>query len=272
MTTYSVRAGDTLSAIASKFRTSVSALVKTNHLENPNLIMVGQRLEVASRFEPAAPKPKAQVSAPKPPAAAKSTAAGIPSNSRVAVIGDSHTAGTFGSSLKARLTDYLRKGGGKLTSFTGIPSASVSQFLEGGTTQAGSQTFRVPSLASILAKKPKVLTVALGTNMLFNSKEANKSQIRKLLAKADAAGTKVVWVGPPDVRGFSGELAGGAPEQRFYDALREVNQLRKQQGRKPMTIIDSRPATQEANTMDGVHFGGNAARTWARDVFQRATR
>ncbi len=171
----------------------------------------------------------------------------------------------------AKLGAFLSKGGGKLTSFTGVPSASVSQFLTGGTTQAGTQTFKVPALATILAKKPKVLMVALGTNMLFNSGAANKTQIRALLAKADAAGTKVVWVGPPSVNGFGGNLAGAGPEARFYTALREVNAERAAQGRKPMTIIDSRKSTNEKQTMDGVHFGGTAAKTWAQSVFAAAT-
>ncbi len=113
--------------------------------------------------------------------------------------------------------------------------------------------------------------VALGTNMLFNSAAANKTQIRALLAKADAAGTKVVWVGPPNVNGFGGNLAGAGPEARFYAALRDVNVERAEQGKKPMTIIDSRKSTNEKQTMDGVHFGGAAAKTWAQSVFAAAT-
>lgn len=41
-----VRPGETLSAIASKYRRSVSVLAKVNHLRNPNLIVVGQRLRI----------------------------------------------------------------------------------------------------------------------------------------------------------------------------------------------------------------------------------
>lgn len=183
------------------------------------------------------------------------------------MIGDSHTAGTFGSAFKARLQNATRRAGGKITKFIGVPSASVSQYLNGGTTTAGSQTFRVPSLASILSKKPKTLVVALGTNMLFNSRSFNESQIRALLKKTDAAGTKVVWIGPPDVRGFGGELRGGGPEQKFYDALKAVNASR----RNKFTIVDSRPSTREGDTFDGVHFSGTPARSWAQDVFRRAT-
>lgn len=41
---YTVKSGDTLSNIASRLGVSVSHLVQTNHIGNPNLIYVGQRL------------------------------------------------------------------------------------------------------------------------------------------------------------------------------------------------------------------------------------
>lgn len=42
--TYTVRRGDTLSSIASRLGVSVGHLTQTNHIGNPNLIFVGQRL------------------------------------------------------------------------------------------------------------------------------------------------------------------------------------------------------------------------------------
>ena len=42
--TYYVQAGDTLSGIASKFGTTVSSLVSLNHIANPNVIYVGQKI------------------------------------------------------------------------------------------------------------------------------------------------------------------------------------------------------------------------------------
>lgn len=44
--TYTVQSGDTLSAIASKYNTSVEKLVEQNKISNPNLIHVGQAIEV----------------------------------------------------------------------------------------------------------------------------------------------------------------------------------------------------------------------------------
>jgi soluble lytic murein transglycosylase-like protein len=41
-----VRSGETLSAIAGRYKTTITKLVRINHLSNPNLIVVGQRLKV----------------------------------------------------------------------------------------------------------------------------------------------------------------------------------------------------------------------------------
>ncbi|MEV0777147.1 LysM peptidoglycan-binding domain-containing protein [Streptomyces sp. NPDC050433] len=46
-TFYTVKSGDTLTAIAGKFGTTVETLVKWNRIENPDLIHPGQRLIVA---------------------------------------------------------------------------------------------------------------------------------------------------------------------------------------------------------------------------------
>ena len=43
---YTVKSGDTLSGIAKKYNTSVSALVKLNNIANPNLIFVGQKIRI----------------------------------------------------------------------------------------------------------------------------------------------------------------------------------------------------------------------------------
>ena len=45
-TTYTIKKGDTLSAIASRFNTSVGAIVKLNGIKNPNLIYAGQVIRI----------------------------------------------------------------------------------------------------------------------------------------------------------------------------------------------------------------------------------
>lgn len=47
-TTYTVKKGDTLSKIATKYKTTVNALAKLNNIKNVNLIYVGQKLTISS--------------------------------------------------------------------------------------------------------------------------------------------------------------------------------------------------------------------------------
>ncbi|MET0405377.1 MAG: LysM peptidoglycan-binding domain-containing protein, partial [Cystobacter sp.] len=58
MTAYRIRPGDTLSALASRFKTTVSALARDNKIANPNLIYAGKTLRIPGHgtkdsFEPA---------------------------------------------------------------------------------------------------------------------------------------------------------------------------------------------------------------------------
>lgn len=53
---YTVRPGDTLGAIAARFHTSVQALAQQNHIANPNVIRVGQVLQLAG--SPVSPPPR----------------------------------------------------------------------------------------------------------------------------------------------------------------------------------------------------------------------
>ncbi len=46
--TYTVQSGDTLSAIASRFHVSIAQLVQWNHIANPNVIRVGQVLNIGT--------------------------------------------------------------------------------------------------------------------------------------------------------------------------------------------------------------------------------
>lgn len=55
--TYTVRRGDTLSAIALRFGVSVWALAQANNINNPALIYVGQTLRIPSGGNPALPPP-----------------------------------------------------------------------------------------------------------------------------------------------------------------------------------------------------------------------
>jgi LysM repeat protein len=56
MSTYRVKSGDTLSAIASRYKTTVAALARANGIKNANVIRVGQSLVVPDSYAPSAPK------------------------------------------------------------------------------------------------------------------------------------------------------------------------------------------------------------------------
>ncbi len=64
---YTVQSGDTLSAIAKKYNTTVAELVKHNELSNPDLIRVGEDIEIPIVVSGPAPKPVVQTSStPRP--------------------------------------------------------------------------------------------------------------------------------------------------------------------------------------------------------------
>ena len=50
---YTVKKGDTLSGIAARFGTSVSALVSANDIKNPNIINAGQVIQIPAKKTPA---------------------------------------------------------------------------------------------------------------------------------------------------------------------------------------------------------------------------
>ncbi|HFI0420046.1 TPA: LysM domain-containing protein [Streptococcus suis] len=61
--TYTVKSGDTLSAIALKYNTSVEKLAEQNKISNPNLIHVGQAIEVGETASTTEEKPAEQAPA-----------------------------------------------------------------------------------------------------------------------------------------------------------------------------------------------------------------
>lgn len=76
--TYTVEPGDTLSAIAARYGTSTSALVALNHLSDPNLVVVGEVLDIsgAAASGPAPSTDPASSTAATPAAAPAAHAAG----------------------------------------------------------------------------------------------------------------------------------------------------------------------------------------------------
>lgn len=63
---YEVKAGDTLSSISRKYQISTSSLMKTNAIEDPTLLRVGQKLVLPTEAK-AAPTPNVQQKTPTAP-------------------------------------------------------------------------------------------------------------------------------------------------------------------------------------------------------------
>jgi predicted chitinase len=77
VTVYSVRSGDTLSALAKRFGTSVSEIAKANNITNPNKISTGQKLTIPDGFDRPTTRPSTQPtgsSSPSAPAASTGSA------------------------------------------------------------------------------------------------------------------------------------------------------------------------------------------------------
>ena len=92
MSSITVRAGDTLSAIAKANHTTVSALAKANNIRNPDFIRVGQKITIPDKYESGA-------------AASKPSKVASGNNSVSQVNGKSTATGNFGKAYD----DYLSK-------------------------------------------------------------------------------------------------------------------------------------------------------------------
>ncbi len=64
---YTVQYGDTLAAIAARYGTTLSAMMRANGIYNPNFIYAGQRLNVPGRSAPPAPQPPSVPANPPAP-------------------------------------------------------------------------------------------------------------------------------------------------------------------------------------------------------------
>ncbi len=72
---HSVRSGDTLGALARRYRTTAQAIMKLNGIKNPKTLRIGQKLKIPGKGDPSEPEPGTRTAAvssktPKPPAPA----------------------------------------------------------------------------------------------------------------------------------------------------------------------------------------------------------
>jgi len=97
--TYTVKSGDTLSAIAKKYGTTVSAICSANGISNPNRISVGQRLTIPSGGS-STPSTPSKPSTPSTPS--KPSGSGLPiTSSQMSQLGWKNMASSTLSDLNS---------------------------------------------------------------------------------------------------------------------------------------------------------------------------
>lgn len=198
----------------------------------------------------------------------------IKSDSRVLHIGDSHTCGTYGKAIDAQM-----RASGATVSTYGVSGSSPSWWFNGTVGKSGYfakdekgnvdqpadwRTPRAtPKLVSLIeSKKPDVLVVSLGANLIGGSGSTIQNQVKSICEVAKKYGTQLVWVGPPDGRSKS-----TVAQTNLYANLKAVVE---QYGG---TFIDSRPFTEyPATGGDGIHYGGSEgnkiANDWAKSTYK----
>jgi peptidoglycan hydrolase-like protein with peptidoglycan-binding domain len=191
---------------------------------------------------------------------------------KVLMIGDSHTAGAFGTEFDR----LLRSTGASVETYASSGS-SPSWWMNGTTTRSGfvarhadgrveqphwQDPHATPKLADLIREqRPDVLVVNLGANMRGLSPEGVRQQVRMLAEVAKENGTKLVWTGPPD---RPQDVQNSAEIDRFNAILRDA--VAPYGG-----FVGGSQYTSEYAGGDGLHYGGakgtRIAREWANGVF-----
>ncbi len=103
MITYIVQPGDTLTLIAQRFGSTVTAIVTTNNISDPNLIFVGQVLQIpVAGAQPTPPPPAPPMPTPTPPTIT------VPAGFRLYIVQPTDTlaelAARFGTTVEVLVT------------------------------------------------------------------------------------------------------------------------------------------------------------------------
>ncbi|WP_164508428.1 LysM peptidoglycan-binding domain-containing protein [Lacticaseibacillus baoqingensis] len=167
-TTYTVKAGDTLSQIAVEHNTTVANLVSYNQLSNPDLILVGQTLKLTATTATAnptsAPAAQATPQAATPAPAAQTQTATTPAPAAAPATTSTTSYGTF------KLSFYDPAVLGSNMGYSGV-AANLSVFPKGTrlkiTLSDGTVWYRtVNDTGAFAASNPHQLDVAMPSNQI----------------------------------------------------------------------------------------------------------
>lgn len=180
---------------------------------------------------------------------------------KVLLLGDSHTVGSYGKTLKA-----LFEREGHVVDLVGRIGASANSYLTGGWKKLSG----VGDFDAVRSQSYDLLVLSLGTNdaanMAAGSAPAAQVAAAKLKQLADAVqATQVVYVGPP---AFSGTAALN------YNPVFKVENLNSRaerlwQATAPLfsRALDPRSATQPFVSLTDIHFKAPGGEAWAAYVY-----
>lgn len=156
---YTVARGDTLSAIATRFRTSVATLAAANRIANVSFIRVGQVLTIPGAAAPApAPAPAAPTPAPVAPADTTTTSYTVASGDTLSAIATKYrtTVAALQQANHLRNASYLQIG-----QVLSVPVTATATPLV-GSTFAG-RTYPAPVVAAANANRATLLAIGVPT-------------------------------------------------------------------------------------------------------------
>lgn len=125
MKTYSVKAGDTLSHIAVRFKTTVTALAKANNLKNVNVIQVGQRLVIPDQYAGSGAVPTSELYRGMKGAEVKQLQQALVKLKHLSTAAYHTGPGTFGPRTEAALKAFQSAHGIEATGVYGLKSQAA---------------------------------------------------------------------------------------------------------------------------------------------------
>ncbi len=202
--------------------------------------------------------------------ALSATPATAVAGTRILLVGDSHSTGTFKDGFLETLGTQSDLESAVYASCGSSPSGWFRD-AKGKTYRSACGTFRrefgkkagstapasVPHLPDLITEaKPDVVVVAMGTNQYPGSVTAAEPSMRKMLKAVQSQNARCVWVGPPEV-GF----IPVAKQKEFYAMFERLAREEK------CLLIDSRAHTDVAQTDSmKTHYPGAPGKKWGAAV------
>jgi len=200
------------------------------------------------------------------------------SETDVLYIGDSHSANCFGSTLYNSLSSHVAKHGSTTLGVRSVATcgSGPSDWLAGHNSKCpGYRSCTIDkncttansggalSLDSYLkSDKPKLTVIALGTNSIRSTWEENKVAMLKLVEQVKAAGSRCLWVGPP-------EVGTNITSVEKYQAL--IDAMKTELPKAGCEFIDSSEFTDRNKITaagEGMHYScPDDGAAWANGVF-----